>query len=173
MPRKLLKRYTPDPHTVRQHKHLRWLAVFLEDPNLFHMNRRSVSGAMAAGLFWAMIPMPMQMLAAAITAILVRINLPIAVALVWLTNPITMPPIFYFNYLVGTWILGTPPDVGESQMSLEWIGAQLHALWLPLYFGSAVVGIIAGLLGYVSMRAYWRWHVVQQYRKRQRRYRKA
>lgn len=166
MPRKLLKRYAPDPQAVRQHKHLRWLAGFLDDPNLFHMNRRSVSGAFAAGLFWAMIPMPLQMLAAAITAILVRINLPIAVALVWLTNPVTMPPIFYFNYLVGTWILGAPPDIGEFHLSIEWISAQLDAIWLPLYFGSAVVGVILGLLGYAGIRGYWRWHIVQQYRKR-------
>lgn len=169
MPRKLLKRYTPDPHTIRQHRHLRWLAAFLQDPNLFHMNRRSVSGAFAVGLFWAMIPIPMQMIAAAITSIIARVNLPIAVALVWLTNPITMPPVFYFNYLVGTWLLGTPPDVGEFRMSVEWIGAQLHALWLPLYFGSTVVGIILAAIGYAGMRAYWRWHVVQHYRRRKSR----
>lgn len=169
MPRKLLKRYTPDPHTVRSHKHLRWLSGFLADPNLFHMNRRSVSGAFAVGLFWAAIPIPMQMLAAAITAIFVRVNLPISVALVWLTNPITMPPVFYFNYLVGTWILGKPPDVGEFHMTLEWIGSQLHAIWLPLYFGSFVVGVVAGLIGYIGMRLFWRWHVVQHWRRRRHR----
>ena len=166
MPRKLLKRYIPDPETVRRHKHLRWLARFLEDPFLFHMNRRSVSGAFAVGLFWAMIPIPMQMVAAAVSAILARVNLPISVALVWLTNPLTMPPIFYFNYLVGTWILGAPPGVGEFHMTLEWFSAQLHAIWLPLYFGSFVVGVISGLLGYVLIRGYWRWHIVQQYRRR-------
>lgn len=166
MPRKFIKRYIPAPETVRQHQHLRWLARFLEDPYLFHMNRRSVSGAFAVGLFWAMIPIPLQMLAAAINAILVGVNLPIAIALVWLTNPLTMPPIFYFNYLVGTWILGTPEGVGDFQMSLEWIGAQLHAIWLPLYFGSIVVGVISGLVGYLGIRAYWRWHIVQSYRKR-------
>jgi len=173
MPRKLLKRYTPDPHTLRNHRHLRWLAHFLVDPNLFHMNRHSVSGAFAAGLFWASIPIPFQMIAAALTAIVVRVNLPIAVALVWLTNPLTMPPVFYFNYLVGTWILGKPADVGEFQMSLEWIGSQLHAIWLPLYFGSVVVGVVAGALGYIGMRGYWRWHVVRQYRARQNRHRRV
>ena len=102
MPKHLFKRYAPDPQAVREHKHLRVFAAFLHDPNLFHLNRRSVSGAFAAGLFWAMIPIPVQMLAAALTAITVRINLPISVALVWVTNPFTMPAVFYFNYLVGT-----------------------------------------------------------------------
>ena len=166
MPKHLIKRYTPDPHMVREHKHLRIFSSLLDDPNLFHMNRRSVSGAFAAGLFWAMIPIPLQMVTAAFTAILVRVNLPISVALVWLTNPLTMPPIFYFNYLVGTWILGAPPDVGEFQLSLEWIGNELDAIWLPLYFGSLVVGVVLGAIGYAGMRGFWRWHVVQHYRKR-------
>jgi len=167
MPRRLLKRYIPDPEIVRQHKYLKWLARFLEDPFLFHMNRRSVSGAFAAGLFWAMIPIPSQMLAAAISAILVRVNLPIAVALVWLTNPLTMPPVFYFDYLVGTWILGAPKNIGEFHMNLQWIAAKLDAIWLPLYFGSLVVGVTSGLLGYIGIRIYWRWHIVRNYRKRQ------
>jgi uncharacterized protein (DUF2062 family) len=166
MPKHLFKRYTPDPKTVREHKHLRLFARFLEDPNLFHMNRRSVSGAFAAGLFWAMIPIPVQMIAAALTAIIIRINLPISVALVWLTNPVTMPPVFYFNYLVGTWILGAPPDVGEFHLSMEWIGSQLDAIWLPLYLGSLVVGTLWGIIGYLAIRGYWRWHMINRYRKR-------
>ena len=166
MPKHLLKRYTPDAKAIREHKHLKMFARFLHDPNLFHMNRRSVSGAFAAGLFWAMIPMPVQMVAATITAIVVRINLPISVALVWLTNPITMPPVFYFNYLVGTWLLGKPPGVGEFHLSVEWITDQLDAIWVPLYFGSVVVGIILGALGYAGIRGYWRWHVIHKFRKR-------
>jgi len=166
MPKHLLKRYTPDAKAIREHKHLRMFAGFLHDPNLFHMNRRSVSGAFAAGLFWAMIPMPVQMVAATLTAILVRINLPISVALVWISNPITMPPIFYFNYLVGTWFLGAPAEVEEFQPSLDWIAAKLDAIWVPLYFGSVVVGIVCGVLGYGAIRAYWRWHVINRYRNR-------
>jgi len=166
MPRKFLKRFVPHPEAIRKHKGLRWLTRFLEDPYLFHLNRRSVSGAFAAGLFWAFMPIPLQMLAAAITAILVRINLPLSVALVWLTNPVTMPPAFYFNYLVGTWILGHPTDVGEFHMNLDWIGAQLHAIWLPLYLGSFIVSTLAGTIGYLGMRGFWRWHVIDNYRKR-------
>jgi uncharacterized protein len=166
MPKHLLKRYTPDARTIREHKYLRVFARFLDDPNLFHMNRRSVSGAFAAGLFWAMIPIPVQMIAAAATAILVRVNLPISVALVWLTNPITMPPVFYFNYLVGTWILGHPAEVGEFHPTLEWVGELIANNWLPLYFGSVVVGVVSGLVGYIGIRAYWRWHIVNRFRTR-------
>jgi len=166
MPKHLLKRYTLDAKAIREHRHLRFFARFLADPNLFHMNRRSVSGAFAAGLFWAMIPIPVQMVAVFFTAILVRINLPISIALVWLTNPLTMPPVFYFNYLVGTWILGQPAEVGEFHATLEWVGELVANNWLPLYFGSTVVGAILGLLGYIGIRGYWRWHMIHRFRTR-------
>ncbi len=166
MPRHLIKRYTPDPAALKKHKHLRHLGALLHDENLWHLNRRSVSGGVAAGLFWAMIPIPAQMVAAALTAIACRINLPISVALVWITNPITIPPVFYFNYLVGTWLLGAPADVGEFQLSAEWIMAEINAIWKPLCLGSVVIGILLGGIGYAAMRVYWRWHVLKRFRTR-------
>lgn len=166
MPRHLIKRYMPDPAELRKHRHLRHLGTLLHDENLWHLNRRSVAGGVAAGLFWAMIPIPAQMVAAALSAIVFRVNLPISAALVWLTNPITMPPVFYFNYLVGTWLMGTPPDVSEFHLSVEWIAAELNAIWKPLYVGSLVLGSLLAGLGYGTMRLYWRWHVLKRFRKR-------
>ncbi|WP_457668954.1 DUF2062 domain-containing protein [Thiolapillus sp.] len=146
---------------------MRIFGKYLADPNLWHLNRRSVSGAFAVGLFWAMIPIPMQMIAAAATAIPARVNLPVSVALVWLTNPLTMPPIFYFNYLVGTWLLPHQEPLPDMEMSLEWFTHSMGEIWQPLYFGSVVMGIVLGAIGYISMRMYWRWHVVSHYKKRQ------
>ncbi|WP_419629990.1 DUF2062 domain-containing protein, partial [Thiolapillus sp.] len=167
MPRHLLRQYTPDPKKLCEHKHMRIFGKYLADPNLWHLNRRSVSGAFAVGLFWAMIPMPLQMVAAAATAIPARVNLPVSVALVWLSNPLTMPPIFYFNYLVGTWLLPHQEPLRDMEMSLEWFTHSMGEIWQPLYVGSVVVGVVLGALGYITMRMYWRWHVVSQYRKRQ------
>ncbi len=166
MPRHLIKRYTPDPAALKKHKYLRHLGALLHDENLWHLNRRSVAGGVACGLFWAMIPIPAQMVAAAFSAVVFRINLPISVALVWLTNPITMPPVFYFSYLVGTWLTGTPAHVGEFQLSLEWIAAEIDAIWKPLYLGSVVVGTLLAVIGYAAVRLYWRWHVLKRFRAR-------
>ncbi len=166
MPRHLFKRLTPDPSVLKNHKHLRHLGTLLHDENLWHLNRRSVSGGMAAGLFWAMIPIPAQMVTAAFSAIFFRINLPISVALVWITNPLTMPPVFYFNYVVGTWILGAPPDIGEFHLSLEWITSEIDAIWKPLYVGSLVTGIVLAILGYGGTRMFWRWHVLKRFKER-------
>ncbi|PZR30628.1 MAG: DUF2062 domain-containing protein, partial [Ectopseudomonas oleovorans] len=113
------------------------------------------------------IPMPMQMLAAAAVAIPLRANLPISIGLVWLTNPITMPPIFYCTYILGAWIMQTPPVRMPQTLSLEWIAAEAAVLWKPLYLGSFVAGIILAALGYVLTMLYWRWWVQRSWRKRQ------
>lgn len=169
MPKHIIKRFTPNHETVRNHKHLRMFGDLLHDSNLWHMNRRSVSGAFAVGLFWAFIPIPFQMVTAAATAIITRVNLPISVALVWITNPITMPPMFYFTYQVGTWLLDEPPQETQFEMSIEWMTEGLAGIWQPLYLGSLICAIIVSILGYLLIRGLWRWHIVSHIRKRKER----
>ena len=171
MPKKTLRRFMPDPHFIRNHKQLQFLGRALHDPNLFHLNRRSASGAMAVGLFWAFIPMPFQMAPAALCALLLRVNLPISIALVWLTNPLTMGPIFYMCYKVGALLLGQ--QVSEQDGSLfVWTGVadffiQLGGVGLPLIVGSILVGAVSSLVGWAGMRLLWRYSVVQHLRRRQ------
>ncbi|MCW8908744.1 MAG: DUF2062 domain-containing protein [Sedimenticola sp.] len=166
MPRRLIKRYTPDHDTIRNHKHLQVFGQLLHDPNLWHMNRRSVAGAFAVGLFWAFIPMPFQMIAAAATAIPARVNMPLSVALVWISNPLTMPPMFYFNYLVGTWILGKPVQNGVFEPSMAWITSSIGHIWQPLYLGSLICALLAALLGYLALRALWRLRIISNWKSR-------
>lgn len=169
MPRKLFKKYAPDPSKIRDHKHLRHFGKWLHDPNLWHMNRRSVSGAVATGLFWALVPMPMQTIPAVITAILLRVNLPIVFGLVWLTNPITFPPILYLAYLLGLKLLPSQTQDIQFEISAEWIAASFNDIWQPLLLGSMVMAVTASVLGYVLVRGAWRWHLVRQHRLRQQR----
>jgi len=169
MARKLIKRYLPDARTVRNHKHLQVFGSLLHNPNLWHLNRYSVSRAFAVGLFMASMPIPFQMLPAALVAILVHANLPISVALVWVSNPITMPPFFYFCYKVGTWILQTPPQPFQFEVSWSWLVEELSHDWPPFLLGCLVVGATLSMLGYVSMRLFWRWHVLSEWEARRRR----
>ena len=166
MPRRLFKRYMPDPQMIRDHKSLRFLGTLLHDPNLWHLNRHSVARAMAAGLFAAFIPAPMQMLIAASLAIPIRANLPISVGLVWLTNPLTMPPIFYCTYKMGSWLLGVPPMELPDELTWEWISGELAILWQPFLLGSVIVGVISAALGYGLTMLYWHWWVAHNWRKR-------
>ena len=126
MPRRLLKRYMPSPERIKQNKSLRFLGNVLHDPNLWHLNRHSVARAMAVGLFVGMLPMPMQMVVAAAIAVPVRANLPISVGLVWLTNPVTMPAIFFTQYKIGTMLLGAPERSVPMELSLSWLMSDIH-----------------------------------------------
>ncbi|MCK5360538.1 MAG: DUF2062 domain-containing protein, partial [Gammaproteobacteria bacterium] len=88
MPRKFIKRYLPDRKSIHETSQLRHFRPYLHHPCLWHLNRRTVSGAVAIGLFCACLPMPMEMLIAAMMAILFKVNLPISVTLVWVSNPV-------------------------------------------------------------------------------------
>lgn len=169
MPRRVFKRYMPDPERIRTNKSLRFLGDLLHDPNLWHLNRHSVARAMAVGLFSAFIPMPMQMLLAASLAIPLRANLPISVGLVWLTNPITMPPVFYCTYKLGAWIMGLPPMLMPDELTWEWITRELSLFWQPFLLGSVVAGLVFATLAYNLTMLYWRWWVRHSWRKRQER----
>ncbi|OGT89114.1 MAG: ATP-binding protein [Gammaproteobacteria bacterium RIFOXYA12_FULL_61_12] len=169
MPKHLIRKFFPDHEQVRHHKHLRIFGKLIHDPNLWHMNRRSVSGAFFVGLFCAVLPIFPQMVTAAAFAIVTRVNLPISVALVWVSNPITTPPLLYVMYQVGTWMLGEETSVENFQMSAEWVQNVLGEIWWLLFLGGIVVGLVLGILGYALVRGYWRWHVVREMRKRKAR----
>lgn len=169
MARQFLKRYLPDHQQIREHKHLRVFGKRLHDPNLWHLNRRSVAGAMGVGVFVAFIPVPAQMILAAAAAIWLRVNLPLAVAMVWITNPITMPPLFYGTYKVGAWLLNMPAKPVEFEPSLSWLMHGTNAIWWPLLLGSLAVGAVLGVAVYGAVRLAWRLYVIRKRRARLRR----
>ena len=166
MPRRSIKRFMPDPARIKEHKSLRFLGSLLHDPNLWHLNRHSVARAMAVGLFAAFIPMPFQMLLAACLAIMVRSNMPISVSLVWLTNPITMPPIFYCTYVLGAWLMDVPARSMPDELTWAWISSQLSTVWQPFLLGSVVCGVVLGGVGYCLTMVYWHWWVSRQWKRR-------
>ena len=166
MARKIIKRYMPDVNKIRAHKHVRMFGKLLHEPNLWHLNRYSVSGSFAVGLFWAFAPIPFQMIPSAATAIWLRVNLPISVALVWITNPFTMTPVFYFNYKLGSWLLRQPAQDVSFEFTLDWFTQQFAAIWQPFFLGSFVVAGLASAAGYWAMRGFWRLQTVRQWERR-------
>ncbi len=169
MPKKFFRRCMPDPRKIREHKYLQFFGTLLHDPNLWHLNRRSVSGAFAVGLFVAMIPIPFQMVVAAAFAIFTRVNLPIAAGLAWVTNPFTVGPMFYFAYKVGTWILHVEPRDFNFELSYDWLMAELGAIWAPFLLGCLIVGLVLAVAGYISIRLVWRIYIANHIKKRRQR----
>jgi len=167
MPKKFLKRYLPDHEKIRSNKTLnRLFGTLLHDPNLLHINRRSISGAFFIGLSMAFVPVPFQMVLAAGLAIYFRVNLPISVGLVWITNPFTMPPIYYFCYELGQYILGGTIENIVFETSLHWLLSVLSEIWKPFLLGSLVAGIVSATAGMLLVRLLWRLQVVRHWQKR-------
>jgi hypothetical protein len=166
MPKSIIKRWLPTPEQVRSSRGLQFLGTLLHDPNLFHLNRHSVSTAFAVGVFTAFLPLPGQMIIAALLALWFRCNLPLSMALVWITNPLTIPVVFYGTYKLGAWMLGTPPLDFKIELSWEWLTTEVEKIWLPLFSGSLVCGIFFAALAYFVMQALWRWHVVKRWKTR-------
>jgi hypothetical protein len=158
----------PDPHTIREHKYLRWMGSRLHATDLWHINRHSTSKAVAVGLFCAWIPVPFQMILAALGALTIRANLPVSVALVWLTNPLTMPPMFYGAYRLGVWILGRPDRPFNFELTWQWLGSELLQIWQPFLLGCGLLAICSSVGGYWLTQGLWRWHVGKAWQLRRR-----
>lgn len=168
MPRKLIKRWLPDKSQFHDHPHLRRLGTWLHAPDLWHVNRRSAAGGVSLGLFLAWVPVPLQMLLAAVVAVYARVNLPIAVAMVWVTNPVTMPPLFWLAYELGAWLLGRPALHMESTPSLAWFAEAIGQIWEPFLLGCFVMGVLSASVGFAATRLLWRLHVVRAWEARRR-----
>ncbi|RMH45404.1 MAG: DUF2062 domain-containing protein [Gammaproteobacteria bacterium] len=166
MPRKIIQKWLPEPDKIKEHKYLKWLGSWLHNPALWHLHRRNVARAFAIGLFCAWVPVPMQMVLAAIGAVIWRANLPLAVVLVWLTNPLTMPPMFYGAYELGKWLLGRPDMPFQFELSMTWLTEGLLQVWEPFLLGCAILGTLSAVLGYFVSLWLWRWHVTHHWHKR-------
>src|SRR5512142_2270877 len=99
--RRFFRERLPNHESIRQHRWLGPVRHLLHHPNLWHLHRRSVAGGVAIGLFCGLIPGPLQMISAALLAVLLRVNLPVAVFTTLYTNPFTIVPLYLLAYEIG------------------------------------------------------------------------
>jgi len=161
-----LQRYIPERKHIQEHKHLRHFGDWLHDPNIWHLTRRSSAGGVAIGLFWAMMPMPIQTVFAAATAIILRLNLPLSVIFVWVTNPITAGPIYYLAYKLGSVLLNEPIQKVAFEFSMQWMTETLVHIWQPLMAGCLLLGVFSAAIGNVTIRLLWRILSLRKWKKR-------
>jgi uncharacterized protein (DUF2062 family) len=168
MPRKFLKRFIPDHKTMQQHPHLQKFGQRLTDPKLWHLNRKSIAGGVALGLFIGFMPILGQMFVAAALAIFFRVNLPVATMAVWVSNPITVAPMFFCAYKLGASILQVPVGQYTFALSWDWFSNEFLAIWQPLLLGSFICGVIAAVMGVIFVRVGWRLIVARNWVKRRK-----
>ena len=162
------KNFIPSPEAIKSSKSLRFLGKLIHDPNLFHLNRRSVSIAFFWGILIGLLPpVPLHTPAAAMAALLARCNLPLVLAAVWIGNPITYPIIMYESYRLGVFILHAEP-VATLEFSWNWLAHEFPIIWKPYLVGSMAGSLTFATLGYFISSQLWRLNVKRKWHTRQR-----
>lgn len=145
---------------------LRWCRPLVRDPDLLHLNRHSVSLAVAIGVFCAFLPLPGQTFIALFFSLWMRANLPISISLIWISNPLTIPPIFFVTYKIGSLLLGTKHTTFSIALTWDWFSHAGHSILLPLLTGSLLCGLVLAVSGYFFIRYLWRWRVIKNWEER-------
>jgi len=118
------------------------------------INRKTVTKAVAIGAFVALIPMPMQMLLIVFLLPIFRFNAPIGLLMCWLSNPITMPFMYYIEYLTGNWLLMNKDSL-NVELTLEWFKANLGNIFIPLYTGTLFYAVTISITLYFGINYLW------------------
>ena len=180
--KKRLRALLPDPERLQQNRWLRWMGPALQQRHLWHFSRKGVALGVALGVFFGLLIPVAQIPAAATSAVVLRANLPMAVASTLVTNPVTFAPVYLAAYQLGQLVLGedapvpasadaalaTPPaDEGQG-----WL-ARLGSVGKPLVVGLGILAVGCGALVYLLISAGWalrvRWKRRRQLRQRQAR----
>jgi hypothetical protein len=147
----------------------------LHHPNLWHLHRRSVAGGVAVGMFAGLIPGPLQMIGAALLAVLFRVNLPVAMLTTLYTNPLTIVPLYLLAYALGAFVTGQHTGLSAAQFAVpemgwsNWFTVMLDwvmSLGKPFAIGLPLLAIILAIIGYFVVRVLWYGMVVLEWRRR-------
>lgn len=179
MPKNKIKAWLPTPEKLRENRLVAMFAPFLADPRLWQMNRNSLNRAVYVGVLAAFFPLPGQMPLAIIGALIARANIPMAVALTWITNPLTGIPVFWLAYSLGALLLGEPliglRAIGMILTDLTlWVTADgvnpftHHKIfsWQAMVVGLVLSAIITSIVLGIAFRLFWHYRTVRDWQAR-------
>lgn len=178
MPKHFFKKFLPHPDSVRKNRSLRWLGPAIHDPNLWHLSRRSVAGGVAVGAFFAFMLPVAQFVAAAVAAIVLRVNLPVAMTSTLITNPFTFAPWYYLAYKIGAFLTGESGGEPTRPTAVPTTGGfwdgfvqgfdNLLNIGQPLLIGLAVLAVTGAVGGYLVVNLLWRLQAYIRLRRQRR-----
>jgi uncharacterized protein len=124
---------------------------------------KKIAWGMALGVFIGVTPtIPFHMISALALAHLLRISRVAAVMGCWVSNPITVPPLYYFSFKLGKWLL-YPNETLTLPQSVD-LREFLHLGWqvnLALQTGGLILAVPQGLAAFFL--TLW---AIQRYRAR-------
>ena len=168
MPRKFLRRVSRQYRQNQSAWYLRPFSPVLHHPMYFALNRRSVTGALAIGVFISMLPIPGHTALAVIVALLAGVNLGVAALAAWINSPLTLVPVFYAEYRLGALLLDLPAQEWPETVSWAWLRNQLETVWQPLFLGAVIAAVLTTALVYFAANAIWRWSSARRLKRRRR-----
>jgi len=155
MVRPFVRRWLPDPASLRAHRGLRWMGPLLDRPWLWHVNRNAIAKGLAIGMFFGIVVPLGQALVAGVVAIGLRANLPAAVLATFVSNPLTTPAILLAAYHTGSAVLGEAPTVPGLSEDAGWL-AKIGATGEPLLLGLALLAVAGAIVTYFGVQVAWR-----------------
>jgi uncharacterized protein (DUF2062 family) len=169
--REWIRRRLPTEETIKKHPALRWLGPLLRRPWLWHLNRRRVALGAGIGVFFGFMMPVLQIAGAALLALLLRANLPVAAVATLVSNPFTYAPIFVLAYKTGAALLGEPAQPGAAEALADSAqgdgeapagdGAVLHwterarAIGKPLFLGLGLFAVVGGVGTWAVVHVGW------------------
>ena len=176
---KWLRHHIPTRENIHRYRLLRPFAPHLSRPALWRMTPRSVPRGVALGLFVGVIIPVMHTAIAAILAIPLRANVAITAVFTLAVNPLTIPPLYYAAYRIGSWELHHDATLvnpapaerfsGELSRMLFWI----HQASGPIAVGVLTIAVGAAAIGYLTSAIAWRSWLGSRLRQRRQARREA
>ena len=165
-----LKSITPARHTLEKLWYLRPISALVVDRGCWSFKRSSVINAFSLGLLIAFVPptplLPLHLILCVVLAMMFRLNLPVLIGTVFVSNPLTWFPQVAGSIWVGAKLMGLNLMPVLSDFSHRNIRHHLHQLWEPLLLGAMVLGLSAAALGYLLAQCAWRGRVLYRMRRR-------
>lgn len=142
-------RYLRHPR-IRNRPWLLALTKPLYSRELWHPCRYTVAGGLSIGIFCAMLPIPFQMLLAAIACMRAKVNIPIAMGTCWISNPFTHPPLIVLQLTFGHWIrkyvdIALPFD---KKTHIHFLELDVMGSPADFFVGCLAMAVIFGMLVY-------------------------
>lgn len=171
----------PSPEALQQNRCLRWLGPLLHRPWLWQFSRRRVAMGAAIGVFFGFLIPVLQIAGAALLALVLRANLPVAAFSTLVSNPFTYAPIGVLAYRTGSALLGdqvdeqaaralgqpTAIDTAAGAPTPSW-AERAKAIGKPLFLGLAVFAVVGASLTWLGVQGGWRLAVYLKRRGRHR-----
>ena len=169
---RMIHRHAPSREEVLKSAWLKPFGSRIRHSELWRFTRRSVPRAVFAGLFigiFLMVP-GLQIVGAALLAIPMRANIPVAAGMTFLSNPLTTPFFLGAAMEVGSRI-GFHTNLAafyalRGQSAAEWLSWLLSDAAPAVVSGLFLIGLGLALIGYIVSLVGWRWWIARKWRQR-------